>query len=73
MNEQQIAALRLAIDCIVEAAEIGGALGAPSGAVYAAMSQHGLTLNAYQSLLAALERAGKIVVKDDCIFLPQVA
>jgi hypothetical protein len=72
MNAQQLAALRLAIDCILEAAEMGGSLGAPSGVVYAAMSAHGMSLSSYQSLLDALQRAGKIEVSDHCIYLPKV-
>lgn len=67
MNPEQIAAVKLAIACILEAAEEAGPLGAPSGVVYAALMQHGMRLATYESLLAALESAGRITVEYDCI------
>ncbi len=72
MNPEQIAALRLAIDCIMEAATMGGSLGAPSGVIYAALMAHGMKLSSYESILAALQRAGKIEVINHCIYLPKV-
>ena len=67
MNTQQIAAIRLASDCILEAANQAGPMGAPSGVVYAALMVHGMKLATYESLLGALERMGKIIVEHDCI------
>lgn len=72
MNAEQVAALRLAIDCILEAATVAGSLGAPSGVIYAAMMEHGMKLSTYESLLDALQRAGKIEVVNHCVFLPKV-
>lgn len=69
MTSEQQAALRLAVECVLEAAQVAGPLGAPSGVVYAAMSAHGMRLATYQSLLDAMQRAGKIEVVNHCIFV----
>ena len=59
--------LRFAVECIEDAAKVGGDLGAPSGVVYAAMSEHGMTLSVYQQILDHLVNAGRITVEHDCI------
>ena len=69
MTEQTLKALRLAMDCITDAAKIAGPSGAPSGVVYAALNEHGMTLNVYQQILGAMTRAGKITVEFNCIKL----
>ena len=70
ISEQQAAALRLAVSCIEDAARDGGELGAPSGIVYAALSTQGMRLESYQSILAAMERMGRIYVDgSQCIHL----
>lgn len=69
MDEKTIKALRLAMDCITDAAKVAGQSGAPSGVVYAALSEHGMTLSVYQQIIGAMTRAGKIVVEFDCIKL----
>lgn len=60
MNQQALASLTLAVKTIMDAVEAAGSQGAPSGPMYAAMSAHGMTLNAYNSIIGALESAGKI-------------
>jgi len=63
MNADAIVqAIKLAMDCIEEAARTPG--GAPSGVVYAALSEHGMTLNVYQQILQAMVNAGKVKVSD---------
>lgn len=69
MNEQILRAIKLAMDCIEEAAKVAGPFGAPSGVVYAALSEHGMTLSVYQQIIGAMTRAGKITVEFDCIKL----
>jgi len=69
MNQQVIEALRLAVESIEYAARMSGPMGAPSGHVYAALMQHGMTLAAYQSIIAALVEMGRITVEHDCIKL----
>jgi hypothetical protein len=64
-----IAALKLAIDCIIEAAKIAGPVGAPSGVVYAALSEHGMTLTVYEQIVDYLVKSGKIKVEYHCIKL----
>lgn len=59
--------LKLAVDCILDAAREAGPMGAPSGVVYAALSAHGMTLNVYQQIIDALVNAGRITVSNHCI------
>ena len=69
-RQAKIAALKLAIDCIMDAAREGAASplgGAPSGVVYAALMAHGMSLNAYQSILGILEKRGKIRIQNHLI------
>jgi hypothetical protein len=68
-NEKAIAALKLAIDCILDAAKIAEPMGAPSGVIYAALNSHGMTLNVYDQIVSYLVNAGKIKVQYDCIVL----
>ena len=68
-NEKAIAALKLAVDCILDAAKIAGPTGAPSGVVYAVLNAHGMTLNVYEQIVAYLTSAGKITVRHNCIRL----
>jgi hypothetical protein len=71
MNQQEkvVAALRLAMDCIEDAARIAGPMGAPSGTVYAALIAHGMTLDVYQQIVDVMVNMGKIKVKGHLIFL----
>jgi len=66
---EQAAAIRLAIDCIMDAARIGGDLGAPSGVIYAAMAAQGMTLDVYQQLVDYLVRKNRITLKYNLIRL----
>ena len=68
-NEKAIAALKLAVDCILDAAKIAGPTGAPSGVVYAALNSHGMTLNVYEQIVSYLVNAGRIKVQYNCIKL----
>ena len=61
--------VKLAVDCILDAASKAGPMGAPSGVVYAALNAHGMTLHVYQQLIDALVNHGKITVEFDCIKL----
>lgn len=66
MQEQ---AIKLAVDCILDAAKKGGELGAPSGAIYAAFSEHGMSLTVYQQLIDAMVSQKLITVSGHCIKL----
>ncbi len=66
---QALAALKLACACILEAAQAAGPLGAPSGIVYAAMMEHGMTLDVYETILAGLVQAGRITAEHHLIKL----
>ena len=68
MDQQKILdAIRLVVECILEAATETGPMGAPSGVVYAALNAHGIQLHHYQQIVDALVRQGKITVEHDCI------
>lgn len=69
MTEQILKAIKLAMDCIEDAARIAGPSGAPSGIVYAALSEHGMKLSTYQKILSAMTETGKITVEFNCIRL----
>jgi hypothetical protein len=62
------AAIRLACECIIDAAAAGGTTGTPTGPLYAVLTGHGMTLNSFNSILSALESAGKIIKKGNLIF-----
>ena len=66
---EQAAAIRLAIECIMDAARIGGDLGAPSGVIYAALTAHGMTLSVYEQLVDYLVRKNRITLKYNLIRL----
>ena len=68
-KERAIKVIRLTVAAILDAAERGGILGAPSGVIYAAMCEFGMTLDMYQQIIAALVDAGKIKVQNNCIVL----
>lgn len=72
-NEKVVAALRLAMACILDAAEAAGPQGAPSGVVYATLNAHRLTLPAYQQILDMLIEVGKVTVSGHCIRLVKEA
>lgn len=66
MQEQ---AIKLAVSCILDAAKEGGELGAPSGVIYAALSEHGMSLTVYQQIIDALASRGLITISGHCIKL----
>jgi len=68
-TSQQQQALKLVVDCILDAARTAGPLGAPSGIIYAALNAHGLTLDAYESILASMTRLGMVKVEHDLVKL----
>lgn len=61
--------LALMADAVLEAVAAGGADGVPSGMLYAAFMQAGLSLEQYQAILRGLERAGRITVKNHLVRL----
>jgi hypothetical protein len=69
MTIEQIRAAQKIGLSVLETIEEAGALGAPSGAIYAALMTQGCSLNQYQSLMAPLERRGFITLEGDCYTL----
>ena len=65
MTPQQIAAIRMLADAVVDAVKAAGSLGAPGGVIYAALMAHGCTLAQFESLMDALIRAGKLTRSGD--------
>ncbi len=66
MQEQMI---RFTVDCILDAANAAGVLGAPSGVIYMALSQYGMSLTVYQQIVDAMVSQGLIKVDNHCIKL----
>jgi hypothetical protein len=69
LSEAQKEALTVAVQHIFAAAQEAGPAGAKSDEVFAELAQYGMKLDTYNSLIAAMERAGRIRVEDDCIHL----
>lgn len=67
-TEKQLAAIRAIAAAIVDSVKEAGALGAPSGIVYAALSAHGCTLDQYQQFIGALVRTGKLRQSGDLLY-----
>lgn len=61
----QAQALRAIVAAVVDAIAAAGPLGAPGGTLYAALMAHGCTLSQFESLMAALVRAGKVTRSGD--------
>ena len=68
MNKQQVLALKMLCDAVVEAVGAGGTDGVPGGTLYAALMQQGCTLNQFESLMTALIRAGKVTKRGQLYF-----
>ncbi len=66
MNQEQYKALKLLINTIIETVEKSGPMGAPGGAMYAALMQFGCTLSQFESLMNGLVKAGKVVKCGEC-------
>jgi hypothetical protein len=62
------AAIRIACECIIDAAAAGGTTGTPTGPLYAALMAHGMKLETFNSIISALTQAGKIIKKGNLIF-----
>lgn len=60
IDERQQLALRAIVTAVMGTIEDAGALGAPSGVLYAALSAHGCSLEQFSSLMAALVRSGRV-------------
>ena len=62
-------AVRLAVDCILDAARVSEPLGAPSGIIYAAFSESGMSLSVYEQIVDYLVSSGKITIRHNRIHL----
>lgn len=66
MTPEQITLAQKLGLAVLESIQEAGALGAPSGVLYAAMQHHGCQLSQYQSLMAPLEQRGYVNLEHDC-------
>lgn len=66
--ERAVQLLKLLADTITETADEVAPEGVPSGVVYSAMNGYGVSLDLYQSVLAALVDAGRVKVKSHLIY-----
>lgn len=71
MTSEQIKALKAIADAIVESVREAGALGIPSGHLYAALMVHGFTLEQYEQIMAGLV-AAKMLRKQGQLYFSAV-
>jgi hypothetical protein len=69
MTNQQVQALRLVANAVIEAVKAGGTIGAPGGVMYAAMSAQGCTLDQFEQIMSGLCRAGILRRDGHCYHL----
>jgi len=68
MTTQQIQAIKLVADAVIESVKAAGPLGAPGGVIYAGLMAFGCTLQQYESIMSALVQAGKLMRKGQLYF-----
>lgn len=66
MTPEQIKALLIIANAIVETVKESGPLGAPGGHIYAALMVQGCTLNQYEQIMAGLVGANLVRKSGDC-------
>jgi hypothetical protein len=69
MTDQQNQALSQVLAAILDAIKGAGPLGAPGGALYAALMGHGCTLEQFETLMGVLLRMGKVRKSGDLYFV----
>lgn len=67
-DAQKKDALLYILTSIVEAVKVAGTRGAPGGVLFAAMMGAGCTLDQFNQLMAALQRAGKVTKRGELYF-----
>ena len=65
MNNQQIKALQSIGKGIIESCNIDS-IGAPSGVIYAALMEHGASLNQFQSIMDTLVKCQFLTHDNEC-------
>jgi hypothetical protein len=68
MTHQQISALKMIADAVIDSVKAAGSLGAPGGVLYAALMAHGCTLEQFESIMSALVQAGKLTQRGHLYF-----
>ena len=66
LTTQQQSAVTMIVHAVLDTIRESGPMGAPSGILYAGLMAQGCSLSQYQSLMGALERAGKVRLDGDC-------
>jgi len=59
-DDQKSSVVKMLCDSIIESVQAAGSLGAPAGHLYAALMQHGFTLEQFERIMDALMRIGKV-------------
>lgn len=67
-TNQQIKALQMLCDAIIASVREVGEVGAPAGALYAAMMAHGISLDHFQQIMGALVQLGKLRQSGDLYY-----
>jgi hypothetical protein len=69
LTPEQIQAMRLVMDAVVESVQVAGDRGAPGGVIYAAMMAHGITLAQYNAVMGGLVRANRLRRQGELYFV----
>lgn len=67
-REQAVQILRLVTNAILETIQETGDHGAPGGILYAALMHHGMSLEYFQEIMAALVQSGKVIKRGELYF-----
>lgn len=67
-SAEAVAAMRLIASIIEEAIAAAGPTGAPAGVIYAGLMPAGCTLRQFNSIMAGMERAGRVRREGDLYF-----
>jgi hypothetical protein len=56
------------IDTVIQSDQT---IGAPGGALYAALMTQGMSLEYFEAMMSAIVKTGKLVKRGDCYFAPR--
>jgi hypothetical protein len=65
---QQVSALKMICDGVIDSVKAAGALGAPAGTLYAALMAYGCTLEQFERIMGVLVSIGKLQKRGDLYF-----
>ena len=72
MTNDQMKAIRMIADAIVDSVREAGSHGAPAGVLYAAMMAHGCSLENFEGLMSLLVQVGRFRKSGHLYFVQEV-